>query len=718
MEEDGATSAKRGHDEYLADEATTKDAPAPKKVKVTNVRADDLANNPYAPPASNAQALAAYLQEVGKRNLYVTRTPLETTSSSVPETMRIIIHERLFLGWGNQKCMESYNERGRQVTCHQGVSRPFHKHGPTWFEEQNLVVPWEFISQGDKARLMGLGLDAANFPFLNRSSVIAPVSPRSGRLAATPHRPKAGKTAVLAQQAQANSQLVSQCLPEHDAFYRVTSLQEDLAAYESDQEEDPMDFQREETVRLTQANEPEEPEETEEEFLLAEEQQAQAQREEEDAIQYTYVDCIRDRVRAAFNVFGPDLASFSENGVAFTVSEAALFKYCKIFEEEKEAEIDLKTVDPNIVRGFIGAIAPCPGNGLPRNDYIFPVPEQGANSKGVLGVMREDAVNIRPFVWDLLTCRTMYEFAITMRCDLVMDMVVNKVCEIYGEHCDNETVLEFPPIIISHINQLDDDDDQPFRRLLVDIMTDQNANGVPYPDDLNERVKALIAERKDGKYKESLYPETQDIFCSTYHLHGTTKLCYKTQVVEKPTTELIAQLYAYLRAEAPAAYKKTASTIPKGDIVTGGHERQRHDYILWSQKEEEATALHLLELERLKRYVEKKEERGEAIPQKYIDERNMHLKAVKQSQAEHQEWWKHFDGNHEDCKHDEEKKAVVVTLDGKTEKEVEAWFAELDKKEEKERLEKAQAQKMETKLKMRIWWKKRAEALTEEEEEL
>lgn len=657
MMDSQAASAKRGQDEYLAGDASRNQwppQPAAKKIKLANTRATDLANNSYAPPASDAQALAAYRQEVGTNNLFLTRTPLQTNSSSVKLPHRQIIHERLFLGWTNAQCGVTYvQHEGCIGSGEANMSKLFLNHAPEWFEEENVVLPWATRGKNSRIQLAQSGLGPENFPFLHHCEG------DGFTISGVTATPKGRKV-------KANSELVSSSLPMHDPFERAAPTHE----IEEDESEGEDDIQQ-----MDDSNS--EPEKTEDEVFLRHAEQLQ--RDEDEAHYYTYADCMRDRVRAALNTFGPELASFSEGEVTFTVSQAALLKHCKIFKEHPGAEIDMATINPNIVRAFISSIAPCPGNGLPTHDYIFPVPEYGANSKDMLGVMSEDVVNVRDFNWDLHSCRKLYEFAITMRCDMVMDMVVDKVCEIYEAHVNTETVLEFPEEIVKHVNQLEHEDDQPFLRLLVDVMIDQDTT----PDGLNSRVTALIAQRKDNDtYKSSLYPNDQADYCTAYHLHGPDKACYRTQALKIPTAQLIAQFYTHLRAEAPAAYQKVADSIPTDNFVTAGHALRRHHPLQWSHSTEAATALSLLELERLKRYAKKKAKRGETIPQKYIAERNAYVNAVKQNQATYAKHWKHFNGNHQDCTHDEEEKKktkeVLVRLDGRTEEE-------LEKKESREK---------------------------------
>jgi hypothetical protein len=183
-----AAGTKRGHDEHLSGEPKT-DSPR-KKTKTLdnpagqvldgtaagdqaiNTRASDPANT-YAPDATTPALRAAYLQEVGDRDLYFTRTPQETPSSSVKQIFREIIFGRLFCGWPNEQCVETYKARGGEANSAQGVSKLYLKHCPTWIEEENVVMPWNVRSKSDRKRLEGLGLTAEHFPFFHRLSAKA-----------------------------------------------------------------------------------------------------------------------------------------------------------------------------------------------------------------------------------------------------------------------------------------------------------------------------------------------------------------------------------------------------------------------------------------------------------------------------------------------------------------------------------------------------------------
>ncbi|KAH5197783.1 hypothetical protein HBI56_050520 [Parastagonospora nodorum] len=141
-------------------------APTDVGISLPVVRADDVANNPHTPAATDVAARAAYILEVGTRKLSLTRTPLQTPNSRVRQPLLELLYNRLFNEWSNAECRTAYNASGGAVATDQAVSKPFLKFASKWFEEEDVVLPWDAGGSKEQKRLKGLGLGQENFPFV------------------------------------------------------------------------------------------------------------------------------------------------------------------------------------------------------------------------------------------------------------------------------------------------------------------------------------------------------------------------------------------------------------------------------------------------------------------------------------------------------------------------------------------------------------------------
>jgi len=643
-----------------------------------NVRASDLANNPFAPPATSVEALKAYLQEVGTLDLYLTRTPLQTPNSKFAENARGIIFNRVFNGWSNSDCIGPYNEQGGNVNGIAGISKRFQETAPGWFREENVVLPWKYRGNKEHKRLRDMGLTEANFPLLDRTGYFRPVStqetPQSSRKAnAGKKKTQPANVAPPSRKGHSNIKLVmDDAPPEYRGHMSMMSMGRAEDSSHEDEMEGQVKVKEEELETEDDDNESEQsnPDHNARQAAIEEERARQAaiaeaiqeQRDEEDTV--CFPDSMRDRVRAALNVFGKDLASFSSDGKECTLSTAALIKHCGAAREQQENETDMADFPPNIVRAFVNAISPCPSNGLPRHDYKFCEErlEQGVNSDDVLGVMDHSTVGTRTYNWNMNRLKQLNDLAVTMDCGIVQDMVVDKVCELYAKHVGDGTVSDFP-VPVSIMNELDPDKNDKFLRMLVDIMIDQNAKGIPYPSamSLGPHVTKMVVQREDSKDR-GFHCRTQDEYCSCYHLHGEDEPCYKVQMLETSTTELIHQFYDCIAQDAETIHRQVAASIPCDDYYQCGRQLQRQTLVRWSQYAEKKTALNLLKLEGLKKHKLKQRALGHRVEMKYRLRKRAHEREVLKMRCEHDRYWNCFDGDHGDCEHDKPRKEIVISL--------------------------------------------------------
>ncbi|KAF2828218.1 hypothetical protein CC86DRAFT_369332 [Ophiobolus disseminans] len=637
----------------------------------SNIRANDLAKNPYAPAATDANALNAYLQEVGNRNLYMLRTPLETPDSKLKEIYRTLIFNRVFRGLLNSQCIPLYNEQGGAASSDQAVSKQIHRTAPAWFNEENVVLPWIARDGNERKRLEALGLNAANFPILNRSSHVGEATHRSSRKPESKPSELTTEPAIVTPICDKKRGVIE--LAMHEEYSGCATHQHGDSSSESgdSNSDDEGVLELEDTD--SEFSEPDSEYEAQlaayeeamvhkraKQAVIAEAMQEKADKEDK----VSFPDCMRDRVRAALNVFGKDLASFSEDGKACTLSSAALIKYCGIARAQHGNEIDMDKFNPMIVRAFINAISPCPGNGLPVYDYDFRQGrfDQGVHSDDVLGVMNFQNVAITAYVWNMDTLLQMYEFAVVMDCEIVQDMVVDKIREMYAEDVEAGTAHNFY-LPTGWMNELDPEEDEALLWLLVDVLIDRCSKGVPSPG-MNMRPHVAELGLRRTKKDCRLF-STQEDFCAAYHLHGNEEPCYKDHMLKIPTTKLIAKFYAIIAHDAFIIHAQTLSSIPARDFRATGRQIRRHDLMKWSHATEKSTALGLLKLETLKKHKHLQRKLGNKVEMKFRLCKRVHEREVKKAQWEHYKRWNCFDGDHVDCEHDEvkkKKKGGVISL--------------------------------------------------------
>jgi hypothetical protein len=124
-------------------------------VPVPVVRANDHVNNPILVAITDSTVKAAYLREVGNRNIYMT-DPMKSANSDVKVHGRYTIKAKLMKGYTNEQCVRGYNNRGGKLNkdnlenAGKGIDKTFKQNVPGWFSEENIVMPWAARRQADE----------------------------------------------------------------------------------------------------------------------------------------------------------------------------------------------------------------------------------------------------------------------------------------------------------------------------------------------------------------------------------------------------------------------------------------------------------------------------------------------------------------------------------------------------------------------------------------
>lgn len=185
----------------------------------------------------------------------------------------------------------------------------------------------------------------------------------------------------------------------------------------------------------------------------------------------------------------------------YTGKEAAFLRHCRAPREGAEITV-APDIPASIVKAFVMAISPFPRAGLPSLEFDFHMEEleQGLNSEDVLGIMTSDKVDVKDLVWDVEACFHMHKLCVAFDCTVVQDMVIDKLREIFLQHCAENKPSEFV-LQVKYMNELEDEDkdEEPFLHVLIDIMLDQNEHGINFPEHLAEDLVDMVGERSNEK---------------------------------------------------------------------------------------------------------------------------------------------------------------------------------------------------------------------------
>lgn len=622
-------------------------SPAAVANSLTVVRANDMASNPHAPAATDVAARAAYLREVGTRKLSLTRNPPQAPNSSVRPLVLQLLYNRLFNGWSNAECRTAYTAGGGTAATDQAVSKSFLKYAAVWFEEQDVVIPWDARGSKEQKRLKSLGLGRENFPLVVSVPVVRATAPTP----APQNRPKPKKEVVMVQAAAEESLDVEK---EEDEDRVVDS-------HEHSEEHMDMDMDMDDKESIVQQNLADDLEAQLQKSLAGDELEAIEGEEHKIRLSATVLPGhMLDRVRAAVNIFGKELAMLdpSASGDSVTLVQAALLEHCGANHDQYVTKDGYRQARPQTLRVLANAISPWPRNGLPAHDFNFQenTLDQGANSPDVLGVMHQEEVEATKIDWNVDSMVELYQLCAAMECAIVKDMIANKMRELYQAHVDQGTATEFIPPA-DFMDTLTHEDDQPFLRLLVDIMIEQNVDySISYPEKMHTDVIKLLKQRALGGYHILHDYTTRPKLCA-YHVHGTARKCYKLQTFfnESGTKHILKDFFTQLRADAAAigstlsgALRATAEADHKRGMITRdgklAQQGRRNALVRRTQREEEKTAFALLRLEQLLRVIDKCHAEGQMFEQpKHKVAQKKLLSIIEKTQWEYHDDWAYFE---------------------------------------------------------------------------
>jgi hypothetical protein len=202
-------------------------------------------------------------------------------------------------------------------------------------------------------------------------------------------------------------------------------------------------------------------------------------------------------------------------------------------------------------------------------------------------------------------CLHMHRLAVSMKCAVVQDMVVDELHRIYRRCCEKEIADTFP-VPWSYMAELDCTENEAFINLLVDIALHA---GILIPDELSEHVVNLVADRFcDSELKLFMDVCTsRKHWCGLYHRHSDEgKPCDYQLAQQVPTSELIRECYDRIGEEAAKTqreqWRAINETRPRDD-ARAKRQIRRREVVRESLKQEQNAAglAHKLEILRKKK---------------------------------------------------------------------------------------------------------------------
>jgi len=522
------------------------------------VLAADVVNNPYAPTDANARQ--HYLQEVGQLQLHPTRTPQNTPQSKVSHRIRDVIYERLFLGFTNAECIPTYNAHGGNANSGAAISKVALPETPKWFAEEGVVLPWSARRDSEKKRLNGLKLGPKNFPAPHATNVSPPGAVKAPKRSAAT-RAKSNPAAPIASK------------PAKKVSNSVT-------AAELDAEDVQMSDENESVAQeYNHADLPHE--------MVIEHDEIEAETGPQVAFEDHHGFYIPHLlVRAGINAFAIDgdgnegIVEMILGGEKYKIHSNVLSTHCGLVSNTlQEGELYTNSTlsleglrNPVIVRAFINAISPTPMPGLPTHDFAFDetctYEKYEAQSPLNLAKLEDEASNvtIRKIIWNLDSCIQMYDFAKTLDCTVVKDMVIERISEILSED-EGMTGDEQVDLRLHELCAWSVAEDAKILRAIADHhMARLWPEGEDMPEDLEwpaelteEQIKAIydlcLIQEKD----QPIFETPQD-HCSWYHTHSEDEPCYKELSRDwmAKTYGMIPNMYADLRERSAATNRKEA----------------------------------------------------------------------------------------------------------------------------------------------------------------
>lgn len=626
-------------DEALADErlpeATSRDHP--KFIALAPVLANDSANNPYAP--HDPTALAHYIHEVGQLQLHPSRSPIETPGSRAGnDKVRFALYERLFCGKTYEECNIAYSNGMLTAAA---ILKAILKNAPVWFEEEGVVLPWVARTNDDRKRLQGLGLNARNFPSPYETKAEHSKQGGSDQPSEQANRLRHGVTeqpqAVGPASTKKNDEPVTsqnQTCPQAPQARQSHSSAE--SAYEQDfealNEHSIQDVEVPESSHTGRRNTAiifQSPSDLEDERL---DKNLKAP--------------IRARVRAAMNVFSSETLYLSCGQTRHTMLKEPFTKYCAV----NMASHPNQEYASDIIYAFMNALSPFPSESLPRFRFNFgerkPKLIQYVNSEDVLGVMSGSTVQVTEIKWDFNTCLDMRNLCNLLKCDVVLDMVVDEIRKMCIEQIQTENKESFR-IPVKLLNGLKSEKDTPLLRLLVDFIIHQKLT-IPLHK-ISDHVTDMVNERSDSsgnmKFANLLagsQHETPEGICQHYHVHAENQPCYKILAKEQDTTTLIDLFFYQLSEDSSLVNNQVFANIMrripnnKEAIAT---QQYRSDLVAWSQPREKQAAIILSKLGMHRNRANYFKLHGLELDQNQRRHREKLQRELRQLHGEHRQAW-------------------------------------------------------------------------------
>jgi hypothetical protein len=594
------------------------------------ILACDIANK-FAPTYPTTRQ--SYLDEVGRKQLHPTRTPLDTPNSAVAIHIRHAIYERLFLGMSNTECIPNYNKHGGRANGPASVSKQIMLWASKWFEEENVVLPWLGHKKDDQRRLIDLGLTPENFPSPHATRIAAG-TPSNALPVAKTRKPKSKQ--IVAEKVTETLAVNDSSAEESDGT--LHDLQEDEAS-DSESEEPPQRMWDHRKYRLIP-----------ESNVLC---------EKENPLRPN-IHVVTKAAMNAFDIEEDATTACIVNGRKYMAKKDALFEHCgfvraAIGEAEDCPSVLFPQRDPAIVRGFIQAISPSPERQLPTYDIEFLDTTTFHKCDGAdpLGIIYPDNVIARKIFWDIEACKDMYSLASAMNCPVVKAMVTDRVYGMFMEERKqkrtqpHDSVEEFD-LPIEFLQTLTLEKDAKFITLICTFYYSRlpQSDTVIWPEIIPDDIIDYLEAFDWGRSRRTLEREGfTKMYCERHHLHRDDEPCHMVAGEERlaQTDDEIAQIFAVLRSQAYEknykALKKLEADKPE-DIQAHMTHKLESELVQWSLTKQECIADIKYEIEMVKQKIG---QRNASDEEKGKGEETLEVLGEK-GRALREEYYSHWEG--------------------------------------------------------------------------
>jgi hypothetical protein len=594
------------------------------------ILACDIANK-FAPTYPTTRQ--SYLDEVGRKQLHPTRTPLDTPNSAVAIHVRHAIYERLFLGMSNTECIPNYNKHGGRANGPASVSKQIMLWASKWFEEENVVLPWLGHKKDDQRRLIDLGLTPENFPSPHATRIAAG-TPSNALPVAKTRKPKSKQ--IVAEKVTETLAVNDSSAEESDGT--LHDLQEDEAS-DSESEEPPQRMWDHRKYRLIP-----------ESNVLC---------EKENPLRPN-IHVVTKAAMNAFDIEEDATTACIVNGRKYMAKKDALFEHCgfvraAIGEAEDCPSVLFPQRDPTIVRAFIQAISPSPERQLPTYniEFLDTTTFHKCDGADPLGIIYPDNVIARKIFWDIEACKDMYSLASAMNCPVVKAMVTDRVYGMFMEERKQKrkqpqsSIGEFD-LPIEFLQTLTLEKDAKFITLICTFYYSRlpQSDTVIWPELIPDDIIDYLEAFDWGRSRRTLEREGfTKMYCERHHLHRDDEPCHMVAGEERlaQTDDEIAQIFAVLRSQAYEknykALKKLEADKPE-DIQAHMTHKLESELVQWSLTKQECIADIKYEIEMVKQKIG---QRNASDEEKGKGEETLEVLGEK-GRALREEYYSHWEG--------------------------------------------------------------------------